>query len=823
MREAQHGERERRAKVVRVDFSRPPEPIEIEEHYDDAFVVATWGDTVIGEAFVPAQVALTPAKLLREVSRRLLPELTRQALRASLTTALVGDREDISPPTVSVVVCTRDRPVELSACLESVLSLRTTPVEILVIDNASRTGETEDVCRRLGIRCIREPIPGQSRARNRGIAETVGDVIAFTDDDCIVDPAWLDDLGRSLKDPLVAAVTGYVGPLELETQAQWLFERHGGFGGHPGRRVFHSETDPPFEAGPSAGNGANMIVRREAIARVGPFAEDLGPGTPARSSDDKELFCRLLTRGFRIAHEPNRWVWHRHRRDEAGLRRIMRDYGVSEFAYTSRLLVRERELGAVRIWRWWLRHYARELPRTLLGRSAMPPFIPLEEIRGALSGPLAMLRSARSRRTVEPVTPPRPAQQTRRVEVTREHPDVTVAIASRNRRDPLRHTLLSLAEQEHRGSRFEVVTVLDGSTDGSADMARGLDVPYELRVVEQPPHGLARARNRGANEAANPVVIFLDDDIEPRPGFVAAHASAHGRSRDEHVVVGPFPPASAQRNASEMAVHVWWQDHFRRKAAPGHRMTYIDFVDGNSSTPTALFARFGGFDEGFPGGRRQDWELGLRMLKAGVRLEFEPQAAGLHHIVTTVGGSLRNARQEGHNDVLIASRHPETLAHLPLEWGWKQICTGTRRFHAMRRMLSTPRGVDRVAAALERLDAARMREAWRRLSKAAVMAQYANGICDALPDPKEREAFFAPLLDRRDVATVEVALEHPAPFDLPPAGGALDVTLTWHGQPLATVPATRPAQQWDAEDLVERLADAAAPSLALAAAQHALG
>ena len=79
------------------------------------------------------------------------------------------------------------------------------------------------------VRYVLEPHPGQSRARNRGILETTGDFVAFTDDDCVVDPGWLDDLGGSFSDPLVMGVTGYVGPVELESPSQILFELHGGF------------------------------------------------------------------------------------------------------------------------------------------------------------------------------------------------------------------------------------------------------------------------------------------------------------------------------------------------------------------------------------------------------------------------------------------------------------------------------------------------------------------------------------------------------------------------------------------------------------------
>src|SRR2546422_968332 len=99
----------------------------------------------------------------------------------------------------------------------------------IVGDNCRDDDRPRDLCRRLPVRYVRENAPGTARARNRGVVEATGELIAFTDDDCIVDSRWLNGLGTTFADPLVMAATGYIGPLELETRAQYLFEAHGGF------------------------------------------------------------------------------------------------------------------------------------------------------------------------------------------------------------------------------------------------------------------------------------------------------------------------------------------------------------------------------------------------------------------------------------------------------------------------------------------------------------------------------------------------------------------------------------------------------------------
>src|SRR5204862_5075183 len=87
-----------------------------------------------------------------------------------------------------------------------------------------------EVCQGFPVAYVSEEAPGLARARNRGILEASRQLIAFTDDDCVVDPSWLDSLAGAFADPLVTVVTGYVGPLELETPAQYVFHQHGGFG-----------------------------------------------------------------------------------------------------------------------------------------------------------------------------------------------------------------------------------------------------------------------------------------------------------------------------------------------------------------------------------------------------------------------------------------------------------------------------------------------------------------------------------------------------------------------------------------------------------------
>src|SRR5204862_3358204 len=112
-------------------------------------------------------------------------------------------RHDDSPPRprVTAAVCTRDRAADLDRCLQALTTLAPAAHEILVVDNASRTDHTRRTAEAYSqVRYIYEPRPGLDWARNRAIGEATGDVIAFTDDDVIVDRRWVGALQQAFAD-----------------------------------------------------------------------------------------------------------------------------------------------------------------------------------------------------------------------------------------------------------------------------------------------------------------------------------------------------------------------------------------------------------------------------------------------------------------------------------------------------------------------------------------------------------------------------------------------------------------------------------------------
>lgn len=232
---------------------------------------------------------------------------------------------------VSVVICTRDRPEQLAQCLRSLQNLSQPPHQILVVDNAPTSDATRQLVAQMpDIQYVLEPRPGLSVARNTGIRHSTGDIIAFTDDDVIVHPDWITRLQQSFQDSKVMAVTGLVLPGELETEAQLIFEK--GFGGftqgyHPLTfdTQFFEEMKPQGVPVWDIGAGANMAFRRNAFELVGDFDERLGAGASG-CSEDSEFWYRLLAEGWVCRYEPTAVVYHYHRSNLDRLKHQMFQY-----------------------------------------------------------------------------------------------------------------------------------------------------------------------------------------------------------------------------------------------------------------------------------------------------------------------------------------------------------------------------------------------------------------------------------------------------------------------------------------------------------------
>lgn len=422
-------------KVVHLDLERGVSALPLDPRIQGLHLTFWWQGIPLGHRDVPnhylpmaaTQVAnLASETIAPAVGHRLSPSVfqvalpgcsappPRDATPAELRTIATLDRplsrlsavaRSREGGSVSVVVCTRDRPAQLAQCLRSLLELSEAPEEILVVDNSPTSDATRQLVAGVpGVHYVLEPLPGLSRARNTGIRDSAGDIVAFTDDDVVVHPGWITGLRRGFSESDVLAVTGLVLPAELDTDAQMVFERDlGGFGqGYRARRFDRRFLDETKSRGAPVwriGAGANMAMRRTAFARVGEFDERLGAGA-AGCSEDSEFWYRLLADGGVCRYEPTSVVFHHHRREMDGLKHQAHQYMRGHVAALLVQFVRHRHWGN-------LRRVAIDLPRYYSGRllhgafgqaDARRPLV-WSEIRGCASGIAFFLASvARSYR-----------------------------------------------------------------------------------------------------------------------------------------------------------------------------------------------------------------------------------------------------------------------------------------------------------------------------------------------------------------------------------------------------------------------------------------
>jgi len=192
-------------------------------------------------------------------------------------------------------------------------------------------------------------------------------------------------------------------------------------------------------------------------------------------------------------------------------------------------------------------------------------------------------------------------------------PDLSVVIPTYRR--PTSVKLVVEATLQQLGPHDEVIVIDDGSGDQTLPTLGAISDP-RLRVMAQENAGPGMARNRGAGEARNDVLLFLDDDEQPEPGLVAAHRGFHSR-RNRCAVMG--------RPILVVRLRGRWC-----RIPPGPRSADHLITDASFSIHRSDFLAVGGFDPELR--RSEDIDLGIRLIRAGTGLEVVEGALVAHHI-----------------------------------------------------------------------------------------------------------------------------------------------------------------------------------------------
>lgn len=305
--------------------------------------------TVRGFVEVPVRDCGVEAEELRAAVRGLPPVVDRR--NASGEVIETGGTPVAQR--VTVAICTHDRPARLRFALKSVLEVDYDDFDVLVVDNAPSTSQTRDMVEHEfsdpRVHYVLEPIAGVQRARQTALEQAEGTIVAFVDDDVVVDPGWLRAIVNAFAlGSDVVCVTGLVPSGEVRSPVQAYFDSRVSWAKNLRLREFRLSDPPkdlpmfPFSIG-EFGTGANHSVIRSTVLAMGGYDERLGTG------EDIDIFIRVLFAGHALVITPDAVAWHRHRSDVAALSAQARGYGTGLGAWLTKVaMTREMRLAMLR-------------------------------------------------------------------------------------------------------------------------------------------------------------------------------------------------------------------------------------------------------------------------------------------------------------------------------------------------------------------------------------------------------------------------------------------------------------------------------------------
>jgi GT2 family glycosyltransferase len=240
------------------------------------------------------------------------PKVAYQALREIFDGSPADRLQRV--PRVSIVVCTYNGGRTLEQCLRSLLALDYPDYEVIVVDDGSTDDTPAILAGFPGVRTVRQPNQGLSVARNIGLREATGDIVAYTDSDCFADADWATHLVYQLERSGAVAVGGP----NLTPEDGWLAAC---VAAAPGQPTHVLESEQVAEHIP----GCNMAFRREALLAINGFDPQF-----RKAGDDVDVCWRLQQAGAWITFAPGAFVWHHRRQGPRAYLRQQAGYGEAE-------------------------------------------------------------------------------------------------------------------------------------------------------------------------------------------------------------------------------------------------------------------------------------------------------------------------------------------------------------------------------------------------------------------------------------------------------------------------------------------------------------
>jgi len=249
-------------------------------------------------------------------------------------------------PMVSVVICAYNAERTMLPCLESLRKLDYPNFEVIIVDDGSSDRTAEISMDFPEFRLIRQPNKGLSVARNVGLHAARGDLIAYTDSDCVVDPHWLTLMVRALTEK---NFDGCGGPNYAPHEDGWVEACCAASPGAPCHVLTADDVAEHLA-------GCNMVFTKAALLKVGGFDPQF-----TSAGDDVDVCWRILDSGMRLGFCPSAFVWHFRRNTIKAYYGQQRGYGRAEAMLYSRYPERFNILGQIK-WRGTIPGLLRTVP-----------------------------------------------------------------------------------------------------------------------------------------------------------------------------------------------------------------------------------------------------------------------------------------------------------------------------------------------------------------------------------------------------------------------------------------------------------------------------
>ncbi len=235
---------------------------------------------------------------------------------------------------------------------------------------------------------------------------------------------------------------------------------------------------------------------------------------------------------------------------------------------------------------------------------------------------------------------------------------ISVSIATYNGASKVIHVLHALEKQSYRD--FEVIVVIDGSTDHTAEVLQrtSFDLPH-FRYIEQENKGRSGSRNRGARESRGELLLFFDDDTRPLPDCIEKHL-AHHALHPGTIAVGGVPEDYEKVTTDFQAYKAYlsrkWVEPLQ--ANGGLMDAEKPFLTAaNCSMPKALFEQLHGFDEQLTDA--EDFDLATRASRQQIPMYYLHDAIAWHDDFLTCRRYVQRQRQYQVANQMLCRLKPE--------------------------------------------------------------------------------------------------------------------------------------------------------------------